>query len=68
MMRDITILGFVALALAPLAFVLDAHRHPERTAPLGELLDTVMASRPARIVILLFWWWLCWHFLVGPTV
>jgi hypothetical protein len=45
---------------------LDSRRSPQRTAPIDKLLDRVMASRAARITILVFWWWLGWHFLVTP--
>jgi hypothetical protein len=64
--RLITIIGFCAWGLAALAVELAARLNPERLAPLGELLGTVLASRPARVVIVLFWWWLGWHFLVAP--
>ncbi|MCU1525405.1 MAG: hypothetical protein JWO18_2299 [Microbacteriaceae bacterium] len=67
-MRAITIAGFLlCLAMAVTLEVL-ARREANRIAPLATLLDRVMATRSARIGILLFWWWLGWHFLVGQTV
>lgn len=65
-MRWVTIAGFVLCGVLMAALVLESRRRPERLAPLGTLLDRVMADRVARVTILLFWWWLGWHFLVTP--
>lgn len=67
-MREITIFGFALCLVAAIALEVVARRDPDRIAPLGDLLDRVMATRSARVGILLFWWWVGWHFLVGPTV
>jgi hypothetical protein len=67
-MRDITIAGFLACVVAAVVIELRARRTPDYFAPLGTLLERVMATRSARIGILLFWWWAGWHFLVGQTV
>ena len=67
-MRDITILGFLICVAAAVALELRAQRVPDYLAPIDTLLHRVMATRSARIGILLFWWWLGWHFLVGQTV
>ncbi len=67
-MRDFTIIGFLLCAVAAAVLELRAWSAPDYLAPVGTLLDRVMATRSARIGILLFWWWLGWHFLVGPTV
>lgn len=67
MSRFFSILGFVLIGLAGVVVDLRARMSASRLAPLGELLDEVMASRAARITIVLFWWWLAWHFLaVSP--
>jgi hypothetical protein len=66
--RVATIAGFAICLLAAIAVEIVARRDPERIAPLGGLLERVMATRSARVGILLFWWWVGWHFLVGPTV
>jgi hypothetical protein len=66
--REITIVGFALCLLAAIAVEVAARRDPNRIAPLGDLLDRVMATRSARVGILLFWWWVGWHFLVGPTI
>lgn len=65
-MRWITIGGFVLCGLLIVALVVQSRRRPDRLAPLGSLLDRVMADRAARVTILLFWWWIGWHFLVTP--
>ncbi|MGN6742565.1 MAG: DUF6186 family protein [Amnibacterium sp.] len=67
-MRAVTIGVFLALALAAVAATAAAHRRPDRVQGLGAVLDVVLASRAARIVVLLFWLWLGWHFFVGDTV
>lgn len=67
-MRSLTIAGFLVCVVAAVVLELRARRAPDYLAPLGTVLDRVMASRSARIGILLFWWWAGWHFLVGQTV
>lgn len=68
MSRAVTIVGFIACGAFALLLVVDSRRNPDKTAPLATLLDKVMASRAARITILVFWWWLGWHFLVTPPL
>ena len=68
MIRAITILGSLVCIAAAVTVELVARRNPDRVAPVGDLMDRVMATRSARIGILLFWWWAGWHFLVGQTV
>ncbi|MEN2741835.1 DUF6186 family protein [Microbacterium sp. X-17] len=65
-MRWVTIGGFVLCGVLIVALVVQSRRRPDRIAPLGSLLDRVMADRAARVTILLFWWWIGWHFLVTP--
>ena len=65
-MRWVTIGGFLLCGLLIVALVVQSRRRPDRIAPLGSLLDRVMADRAARVTILLFWWWIGWHFLVTP--
>ena len=59
---------FALEAAAIVTLVILGRRDDERFVPAADLLDRVMASRPARIGILMFWWWLGWHFLVVRTV
>ncbi|TAM66175.1 MAG: hypothetical protein EPN48_17680 [Microbacteriaceae bacterium] len=68
MSRVITIIGFCVCGVLAILLVLTSRRNPDKTSPLGELLDRVMASRAVRITILVFWWWLGWHFLVTPPL
>ncbi len=66
MTRIITILGYLLDGLAAVGLVIVAKLKSDKVASFGELLDPVMASRAARVTIVLFWWWLGWHFLVVP--
>lgn len=68
MIRLVTIGAYLACIVAAVVIELFARRESDRVAPLGDLMDEVMATRSARIGILLFWWWAGWHFLVGQTV
>ena len=68
MIRFITIGAYLACIIAAVVIEMLARRDSDRIAPLGDLMDQVMATRSARIGILLFWWWAGWHFLVGQTV
>ena len=68
MIRVVTISAYLACIVAAVVIELLARRDSDRVAPLGDLMDQVMATRSARIGILLFWWWAGWHFLVGQTV
>lgn len=61
-------IGFAAEAAAIILLVVLGRRDDDRFVPLSDLLDRVMATRAARIGILMFWWWLGWHFLVARTV
>ncbi|MHA7985836.1 DUF6186 family protein [Rathayibacter sp. CAU 1779] len=68
MSRIITIAGFAAVAVFGLVLAWYSRRAPDRVAPLGTLLDRVMASRAIRITIILFWWWLGWHFFAAAPL
>ncbi len=68
MIRLVTIGAYLACIAVAVVVELVARRDPDRIAPLGDLMDQVMATRSARIGILMFWWWAGWHFLVGQTV
>ncbi len=68
MIRFVTIGAYLACIAVAVVVELVARRDPDRIAPLGDLMDQVMATRSARAAILMFWWWAGWHFLVGQTV
>ena len=67
-MYALTISVYATCILAAAGYWLWARRHPDIMMPVGMLLETVFASRPARIAVLMFWWWLGWHFLVAPII
>jgi len=67
-MRDLTVGGYLLCLLAAAVLVWQSHRGRAPLAPVGEVLDLVLASRAARVALVGFWWWLGWHFLVGQTV
>jgi hypothetical protein len=64
--RIVTILGYLLDGLAAVGLVIVAKLKSDKVASFGDLLDQVMASRAARVTIMLFWWWLGWLFLVVP--
>ncbi|NEM92397.1 DUF6186 family protein [Galbitalea soli] len=64
----VSTIGFLLEAGAIVLLVILGIRDDEHFATIGDILDRVMATRAARVSILLFWWWLGWHFLVEPTV
>jgi hypothetical protein len=61
-------IGFLLCGLAIAALAVLGARDTERLVPLGDLADRAMATRAARIAIIVFWWWLGWHFLFAQTV
>ncbi len=67
-MRVLTIAVYGVLVLAAVVLTVLAHRRPGSVDGLGAVLDRGLASRPARVVVLLLWLWLGWHFFVGATV
>ena len=60
--------GFVVYLIALVGLELIGRREPALLAPAGDLFDRVLASRSARLTIVVFWWWLGWHILVAQTV
>ncbi len=60
--------GFLLFAIALVAIELVARREPGQLAPASDLFDRVLASRAARMTIVVFWWWLGWHLFFAQTV
>jgi hypothetical protein len=61
--RNVTIAGFVALALLAVALHLAGRRHRLGLVPLGDVVDVARSCTPARIALVLGWAWVGWHFL-----
>jgi hypothetical protein len=66
MIRLAVVLGYLMDGVAAIVLGLVSRLRPGALSSFADLLDQVMASRPARIALLLFWWWLGWHFFVVP--
>jgi hypothetical protein len=64
----VSAIGFLLCAGAIVVMGALSQRDRDRLAPFGDLLDRVMATRAARVAIIVFWWWIGWHFLVAQTV
>lgn len=67
-MRDVTIGVYLLCLGMALVLAVGGHRPRWRIAPVTEMLDSTLAERAPRVVLVVFWWWLGWHFLVGQTV
>ena len=63
MIRLVIVIGYLLVPAAGIALTVVAWTRPALLARLGELLAVVMASRAARLTLVLFCWWLGWHFL-----
>lgn len=61
--RDVTIAGFLALALLAVALYLAGRQHRLGLVPLGDVVDAVRSCTPARMALVLGWAWVGWHFL-----
>lgn len=68
MIRDIVVAGYITIVIAMVIVEIYGLRKPTKFAPMGEMLEHVMASRTVRIGIIAAWWWFGWHFLFAPTV
>ncbi|MEN9698067.1 MAG: hypothetical protein RL448_22 [Actinomycetota bacterium] len=63
MSSDITIVGFLLIAILIFSSNFYAYRNPKRLSPLGYLVTKLMADRSTRIALVAFWWWVGYHFL-----
>jgi Family of unknown function (DUF6186) len=61
--RDVIIAGFAVLLGLILAAVVLTHVRRDQVATISATLDSLIASRPVRIIAVLIWAWLGWHFL-----
>ena len=67
-MSFVPVVIYLLSVVTALCLVVLGWTHPELIAPLGAMLDRVLRSRPARVMLIVFWWWLGWHFLAGVTL
>jgi len=68
MIQQIVIAGYIFFIVAAISTQLYAWRHPNSIAPLGDMLDHVMALRTTRVALIAGWWWFGWHFAFSDTV
>lgn len=68
MMYAVTVAGYLVFLGAMVALNLFARRHPDRVAPLGDMLERIMESRTTRVALIAAWWWFGWHFNFAPPV
>jgi hypothetical protein len=66
MTTSIFSMGYLALALASVAFWVVSRVRPLQVVPFGQLLSRLMKIRVNRIAIFAIWWWLGWHFFGQP--
>lgn len=62
-MREITILGFIAIFTFIASANTWAHFHTEKLLPIGVVLERLMSDRTVRIALGIAWWWVGWHFI-----
>ncbi len=60
--HDVTILVYFAIAVAILAIQLLGYSKRSRIPPLGDLLSSVMRTRPGRVGVVVGWAWFGLHF------
>ena len=63
--RELTVLGYLALAAALVLVELSARREGSRQVPFAALVRRAMGQRSAQLALLLVWWWIGWHFLLA---
>lgn len=60
--RDVTITGYVVLAVAMLVLLVAGWSG--QLARVGDVVDALLARRATRLLLVFVWAWLGWHFLV----
>ncbi len=61
--RELTIAGFLVLAVAALGLYLLGRARRLGLAPLGDVTDTIRASTAGRFALASAWAWVGWHLL-----
>ncbi|MFM6971332.1 MAG: DUF6186 family protein [Rhodoluna sp.] len=58
----VTVIGYLVLVGLGFALWALSRFRSDIVAPLGKLIERLMARRGTRIAIVAIWWWLGWHF------
>lgn len=61
--RELTVTGFLVLAVVALVLYLLGHARRWGLAPLGDVTDAIRTSRAGRVALALCWAWVGWHLL-----
>ena len=61
--RDLTITGFLVLAVVALGLYLLGRARRWHLAPLGDVTDAIRTSRAGRFALAFAWAWVGWHLL-----
>ena len=61
--RDLTVTGFLVLAVVALVPYLLGHARRWGLTPLGDVTDAIRTSRAGRVALALCWAWVGWHLL-----
>lgn len=61
--RELTVAGFLALAVVALVLYLLGHTRRWGLAPLGDVTDAIRTSKAGRVALALCWAWVGWHLL-----
>lgn len=68
MIRAIVLGGYIVIIAVAIGVEIYAQRRPNNFAPIGDMLEHVMASRTTRVGVIAAWWWFGWHFAFADTV
>ncbi|HBB39797.1 MAG TPA: hypothetical protein DCZ33_06100 [Candidatus Aquiluna sp.] len=60
--------SYLLFIVAGIALAAVGRLRPDKLAPFGELVESIMQHRITRIGTFMAWWWLGWHFMVGATI
>ena len=61
--RELTVTGFLVLAVVALVPYLLGHARRWGLTPLGDVTDAIRTSRAGRVALALCWAWVGWHLL-----
>jgi hypothetical protein len=61
--RELTIAGFLVLAVVALGLYLLGRARRLDLAPLGDVMEAIRTSKAGRLALALSWAWVGWHVL-----